>query len=358
MRSVSSLAEDYAAAKAPAVPAARSRLPALEALRFFEAAARHASFTKAAKELFVTQAAVSHRVQALEAELQVVLFRRLTRRLELTLDGERLAAGVRDGLERITRAVGDLDKQAEVGPLNVSTLPSFASRWLIPRLQRFQSAHPEIEVRLIAEDHAVDLWAANGADLAIRFGLGRYPGLSTTPLMADSVGPVCSPSLLARHGSAASVDALLDMPLLHDSVAERDDSGTGWKSWLAHVGTASDDPRLAIGPRFSHAHFAIEAALLGQGVALARTSLAADDLASGRLVRPLPQVAPTSFRYFLVCRSDVAQRRKVACFREWLISEAQSSAGGRSPGEGWSRSAGESAHSGACGFTPGPASAG
>jgi LysR family glycine cleavage system transcriptional activator len=309
------------------VPARRQRLPALDALRFFEAASRHASFTKAAQELCVTQAAVSHRVQALEAELRVRLFRRLTRRLELTVDGERLAEGVRDGLDRIARAVGDLDQRAEVGPLNVSMLPSFASRWLIPRLPRFQSAHPEIAVRVMAEDHSVDLWANNGADLAIRFGRGRYPGLATTPLMPDSIVPVCSPELLARHGPVATVDALLGMPLLHDSVAERDDSGTDWKSWLAHVGAASDDARLAIGPRFSHAHFAIEAALLGQGVAVARTSLAGDDLASGRLVRPLPQAAPTAFRYFLVCRPDVAQRRKIACFRDWLIAETRSAAG-------------------------------
>jgi LysR family transcriptional regulator, glycine cleavage system transcriptional activator len=270
---------------------------------------------------------VSHRVQALEAELRVPLFRRLTRRLELTPDGERLAAGVRDALERIARAVGDLDKNAGAGPLTVSALASFASRWLIPRLPRFQSAHPDIEVRLSAEDHAIDLWAANGTDVAIRFGRGHYPGLTTTPLMPDGVAPVCSPELLKRHRHVASVDALLDLPLLHDSVAERDDSGTGWKSWLAHAGASGDDPRLALGARFSHAHFAIEAALHGQGVALARTSLVADDLASGRLVRPLPQVAPSLFRYFLVCRPDIAEQRKIVCFRDWLVAETRRSAG-------------------------------
>ncbi len=321
-RPLLSLAEEGETAKTPQ-QAGRPRLPALDALRFFETAARHASFTRAAKELFVTQAAVSHRIQALEAELSVVLFHRLTRRLELTSEGERLAAGVRDGLDRIARAVGDLDKRAEAGPLTVSALPSFVSRWLIPRLPRFQAAHPEIEVRLSAEDQSVDLWAANGADLAIRFGRGNYPGLMSMPLMPDSVTPVCSPALLARHGPISTVDALLDMPLLHDSAADRDDSGSGWKSWLAHVGVMGDDPRLASGPQFSHAHLAIEAALLGQGVALARISLAGDDLLSGRLVRPLPEVAPTAYRYFLVCRSDVAQQRKIACFCAWLIAEVR-----------------------------------
>jgi LysR family glycine cleavage system transcriptional activator len=314
------------AREAAGTPMLRSRLPALEALRFFEAASRHASFTKAAKELCVSQAAVSHRIQALEAELGISLFRRLTRRVELTPEGERLAEGVRGGLARIARAIGDLDRGDEIGPLHVSVLPSFASRWLIPRLPRFQSAHPEVAVRVMAEDHMIDLWADSHADLAIRFGRGRYPSLATTPLMSDSIVPVCSPALLARHDEVTTVDALLDMPLLHDSAAERDDSGTDWRSWLAHVGAASDDRRLAAGARFSHAHLAIEAALLGQGVALARTSLASGDLAAGRLVSPLPLPAPTVYRYFLVCRPEVAQRRKIICFRDWLVAETRGEA--------------------------------
>lgn len=308
-------------------PLPRSRRPGLEGLRFFEAASRHGSFTKAAKELCVSQAAVSHRIQALEAELSVTLFRRLTRRVELTPEGERLAEGVRGGLACIARAIGDLDKGGESGPLHVSVLPSFASRWLIPRLPRFRAAHPDIAVRVMAEDHSVDLWADGPADLAIRFGRGRYPSLATTPLMADRIVPVCSPALLACHGPVATVDALLDLPLLHDSAVERDDSGSDWRSWLAYVGAEGDDARLALGPRFSHAHFAIEAALLGQGVALARTSLVGNDLASGRLVSPLPQAAPTNFRYFLVCRPDVAQQRKIVCFRDWLLAEMRGAAG-------------------------------
>jgi LysR family glycine cleavage system transcriptional activator len=307
----------------PPVPEGRARLPALDALRVFEAAARHASFTKAANEMCVTQAAVSHRIQALEVELGVVLFRRLTRRLELTAEGERLALGVRDALERIARTVGELDRRADSGPLKVSMLPSFASRWMIPRLPRFQAEHPEILVQINAEDHSVDLWAGHGADLAIRYGRGHYPGLSTIPLMPDSIAPVCSPAFLAVHGPVASVDDLLDLPLLHDTDAEQDDSGSGWRSWLTHVGAPSDDPRLAGGPRLSHAHFVIEAALLGQGVAMARTSLVAEDLAAGRLVRPLPQIAATVYRYYLVCRFDVAEQRKVACLRDWLLAEAQ-----------------------------------
>jgi LysR family glycine cleavage system transcriptional activator len=304
-------------------PGSRSRLPSLDALRVFEVAARHASFTRAAEELHVTQAAISHRIHALEAELGATLFHRLTRRLELTAEGERLAQGVRAGLERIVRAVSDLDRRSDAGPLTVSMLPSFASRYLIPRLPRFHRAYPEIEVRVLADGDSVDLIADAGTDLAIRFGRGHYPGLAATLLMPDHVVPVCSPRLLEQYGPVDTVDELLDMPLLLDSAAERDDSGTGWKSWLAHIGAAVDDRRIEIGTRFSQAHLAIEAAVLGQGVALARTSLAGDDIASGRLVRPLRQSAPTAFKYFLVCRPEAAQWRKVACFSAWLIDEVK-----------------------------------
>jgi LysR family glycine cleavage system transcriptional activator len=301
---------------------ARVRMPLLDALRVFETAARHASFTRAAEELHVTPGAVSHRIQALEADLKVALFRRLTRRLELTEAGVRLAAGVREGLDRIASAVQGLGADSHAGPLTVSMLPSFASRWLIPRLPRFHRRHPEIEVRVLAEDRPADLWSHDGPEVAIRFGRGRYPGLAVTPLMSDSVIPVCSPYLYSRHGWVDSVDALLAMPLLHDSAAEHDDSGSDWKSWLAHIGAPADDPRIGIGPRFSQAHLAIEAALLGQGVALARTSLLGADLASGRLVSPLPRFAPTAYRYFLVCRPEIVDRSKTARFCEWLIAEA------------------------------------
>jgi len=299
----------------------RARLPALDALRVFESAARHLSFTRAAEELHVTQAAVSHRINALETELGLALFRRLNRRLELTEDGEGLVVGVREGLMRMVRAVAELDRRSESRPLAISVLPSFASRWLVPRLPRFHHAHPEIEVRVLADEHPVKLLDGHGAEVAVRFGLGNYPGLAVTPIIADSVGPVCSPLLLARYGFIDTVDALLDMPLLYDSVAERDDSGSGWATWLAHMGAPADVACLANGPRMSQAHLAIEAALLGHGVALARTSLVGDDLAAGRLVRVLPQTAPTVFRYFFVSRPEVSERRRIAGFRDWLVAE-------------------------------------
>jgi LysR family glycine cleavage system transcriptional activator len=139
----------------------------------------------------------------------------------------------------------------------------------VPRLPRFHHAHPEIELRVLADEHPVKLLDGHGAEVAVRFGLGAYPGLAVTPIVADSIGPVCTPLLLARHGIIETVDALLGMKLLSDSAAERDDSGSGWASWLAHVGAPADAARLANGPRMSQAHLVIEAALLGHGVALA-----------------------------------------------------------------------------------------
>src|SRR5262249_19767059 len=235
------------------------RLPSLDALRVFEASARHASFTKAAKELHITQTAVSHRIRNLETDLGIVLFRRLTRRLELTAEGERLAHGIREGLERIQLAILDLDDQVTAGPLVVSMLPSFAARWLLPRLPRFNRVHPDIAVQVQAEPELADLRAGN-VHLAIRFGRGRYPGLSVTPLMSATVVPVCSPRLLERYGPIESVDDLLRVPWLYDSEAERDNSGTDWKSWLVHVGSPRQEPD-RMGQHFSQAHLAIDAAV-------------------------------------------------------------------------------------------------
>jgi len=178
----------------------------------------------------------------------------------------------------------------------------------------------------MADEEPVNLQAEDGAAVAIRFGLGAYPGLSATPLATDSVGPVCTPLLLSRYGVIETVDELLDMPLLHDATADGDASGTGWKSWLAQVGVRGDEPRLGVGSRFTQAHLALEAALLGQGVAMARTSLASDSLAAGRLVRVLPQIAPSAYRYFFVCRPEAAWRPKVARFRDWLRVEMKATA--------------------------------
>src|SRR5215469_7454612 len=225
-----------------------SRMPPLDSLRAFEAAARRLSFTQAAEELYVTQGAVSQRVKALENDLKVQLFRRLTRRLELTAEGERLALGVREGLERIVNAIADIDSQAKGRALTVSVLPSFAARWLMPRLPRFHELHPEIDVQVVADGRPLDL-DLSGLDSAIRFGHGKYPGLQTVYLMPDSVVPVCSPKLLAGRAPIRTVADLMALPLLHDTPTESDHSKSDWASWLAHVG--APPVRLDSGLRFN-----------------------------------------------------------------------------------------------------------
>jgi len=295
------------------------RLPSLDALRAFECAARHASFTKAAEELHVTQSALSHRISALERELGMVLFRRLTRRLELSPAGEVLARGMRRALDEITQAVGDMQLDRVSRPLTVSVLPSFAMRWLIPRLARFQALHPEIEVRVIAEA-GISTLRGGAADLGLRFGRGRYPDLQATKLMPDSLFPVCSPALQKQIGRIASPADIARYPLLFDHEAENDSSGTGWASWLRQVG-APEVP-CKEGLRFNRADLMLEAAASGLGLALARRSLVLADLAAGRLVRALPHEAPTLYDYSLVCQPEMADRPAVAAFRDWLLVEA------------------------------------
>jgi LysR family transcriptional regulator, glycine cleavage system transcriptional activator len=295
------------------------RLPSLDSLRAFESAARHLSFTRAGDELHVTQSALSHRISALEDELGVKLFRRLTRKLELTAAGETLAAGVRRGLAEIARAVGAIDRKTGAEPLAVSALPSVATRWVVPRLPRFRNLYPDIDVRITADSTLVNL-QAHEADLAVRFGPGVYPGLHVIRLMSDSVFPVCSPRLLAERGPITQPAQIADWPLLHDMPTELDGSGSGWSHWLNHVGAG--EISCAEGLRFNQAILALEAAANGLGVALVRRSLIGDDLASGRLVRLLPHEAPTLFSYYIVCLPESVDRPAVSAFCKWLVAEA------------------------------------
>jgi LysR family glycine cleavage system transcriptional activator len=296
-----------------------ARMPSLDTLRIFAVAARHASFTKAAGELHLTQSAVSHRVRALEEELGVSLFDRLTRRLELTHAGRALAQRVDQAVADIARAIAGLDRTENAQRLTVTVGPSVASRLLIPRLPRFHAQNPDIELQLISDPRLFDLRAA-GIDLAIRFGRGTYPGYAVTKLMPDLVLPVCSPRFIARHGPVATIEALLELPLLHDSSTESEGSGSDWRSWLDHLGWPGTVRRG--GQRFSDAGLVIEAAVGCLGVALARASLVSDHMANGTLICPLRLVAPTAFAYYLVGLPEAASHAKVVCFRDWLLAEA------------------------------------
>lgn len=295
------------------------RLPPFDSLYVFAVASRHLSFTAAAVELHRTQSAVSHRIKALEAELGVLLFTRLTRRLALTPAGEALAQRVKQAIADIDQTISELRSASQPRRIRVTALPSVASRWLMPRLSRFFDLNPDIGVQVIADSRLVDL-RVEGVDLAIRFGRGRYPGYSSSLLMRDRVLPVCSPKLMAEHADTSTIDALLKLPLLHDSAAEGDGSLSDWRSWCIQLGR-KNSPCHA-GQRFSDATLLIEAAALGFGVALTRFSLVADLLSKGTLICPLPLATPTAFSYYLVALPEAAVLPIIVRFHRWLRAEA------------------------------------
>jgi LysR family glycine cleavage system transcriptional activator len=312
------------------------RIPSLDALRIFVVAARHLSFTEAADALHLTQSAISHRIRGLEDALGVPLFNRLTRRLELTAHGRALARRLEPAINEIDRSVVELTQtEDDAGPLKVTMSPSLASHWLIPRLPHIRSRHPDLNVQVIADHQPLDL-RSRGIDLAIRFCRTPQPGYAqpgyaqpayaqpayaVTRLMGDRVIPVCAPALLEQHGPIESIDDLLSLPLLDDDWSCTScDSGSGWRAWLDYHGRP--DAKCRPGQQFSDSGMLIDAAVLGLGVALSRLSLAADRLARGALVAPLPLTAPTTFSYHLLCLPELVDRPKIALFRSLLIDEA------------------------------------
>jgi LysR family glycine cleavage system transcriptional activator len=288
-------------------------LPPLNGLRAFEAAARHLSFTRAAEELGVTQAAISHQVKALEERLGVQLFRRLNRALLLTDAGQQYLPELRDAFDRIDAATERLLAQDSRGPLTISTLRSFAAKWLVPRLGRFRALHPEIDVRIAPSEHLTD-FSREDVDLALRYGRGDWPGLHAEWLMTEDIFPVCSPRLLEDPQGLRKPEDLVRFPLLHD------DHHGNWRVWLLAAGVEGVEP--ARGTTFTDSSMVVQAAVEEQGVALARGALAADDLAAGRLVRPFDISLPAEFAYYVVCPEATAERPKITAFREWLVAEA------------------------------------
>ncbi len=289
-------------------------LLSLNALRAFEATARRLSFKEAARELFVTPGAVSQQVKALEEGLNVQLIRRLTRAIELTEAGHTLLAGLREPFQRISDAVESLAERDSTGPLILSVLPSFAAKWLVPRLGRFQTAHPEIDLRISATNHSVD-FTREDADAAIRHGLGKYPGLRSDWLLSGELFPVCSPKLLEGPRPLKKPEDLRHHTLLHAT------PGNEWSLWLRAQGAEGVDA--ARGPHFSDDALMLEAALEGQGVAISRGPLVAGDLADGSLVRPFQLTIPEELAYYLVCPEATAGRPKIGAFRTWLLAEAE-----------------------------------
>lgn len=296
------------------------RLPPLNSLRVFEAVARHLSITKAADELSVTPAAVSHQVKTLEDHLDVPLFHRVNRNLLLTDAGQACLPGIREGFERLSAAIQEIDNLGEAGILSVSVAPSFAAKWLVPRLDSFAAQHPDIDVRVSASMHLMDFERDN-VDLAIRYGAGRYPNLQVERLLKEEVFPVCSPKLLEGQQPLSSPDALRHHTLLHDDSPEDDISCPTWPMWLKAASVADVDG--SRGPRFNQSSLVIEAAVLGRGVAMAKARLAAADLAEGRLVKPFEGSLPVDFAYYIVCPDSKLKLRKVGVFRDWLREQAE-----------------------------------
>jgi len=289
-----------------------TRLPPLNALRAFEAAARHLSFTRAAEELSVTQAAVSHQIKTLEERLGVRLFQRRNRALLLTAEGQLYYPDVQRAFALLGEATAKLTAADNRGVLTLSTLPSFAARWLVPRLGGFIDRHPEIDLRLATTQRLVD-FARDQVDAAIRYGSGRYPGLSVTLLLTEEIFPVCSPALLARIPLACPQD-LRKHKLLHDHGVDE------WDRWLEAARVPGIDS--AHGYWYRDSSLLLQAAVAGQGVALGRSVLAADDLAAGRLVRPFSLALPSTNAYYFVCPEGSAQRGKIAAFSDWVLAEA------------------------------------
>jgi LysR family glycine cleavage system transcriptional activator len=293
----------------------RQRLPPLNALKAFEAAARHESFTRAAQELFVTQGAVSHQVKALEQELGLKLFNRERQRLVITEAGRDYLNVVRDAFDRIAVGTELLLQRQNAGVLTVSTSPDFAAKWLVHRLGHFVEAHPDIDLRVSASLHHVD-FAREEVDLAVRHGEGDWPGLDAVMLCSEQMFPVCSPKLLSGRRGRVRLTDVLKLPLIHTG------DRSLWTRWLAAAGV---DDRCAIhGPVLNRDAISIDAAINGQGVALTRTTLCAWDLINGRLVRPFAEALPLSKSYWIVCPKVVAAQPKIATFRDWLLSEASS----------------------------------
>ena len=296
----------------------RRRLPPLNALRAFEAAARHLNFSRAADELSVTPGAVSQQIQNLEDYIGAALFKRTPRGLLLTDAAQTALPALREAFDRLAEAASLLTAAVDGRRLTLTAPPSFAAKWLVPRLGRFETAHPQVDVWLSADMELVDF--ANGeVDLAVRYGGGPYPGLEVTRLMRETVIPVMSPELNATAPLATPCD-LAGHVLLHDGSPDADESCPDWQMWLAARGVKGVDG--SRGPRFNQSSLVIEAAVAGRGVALAKRTLAQDDLDAGRLVAPMAITTSVDFAYYVVHPKAKARMPQVKAFVSWIQAEA------------------------------------
>jgi len=310
------------------------RLPPLNALRAFEAAARHLSFKKASRELHVTPGAVGHQVKLLEDHLGTPLFVRLTRALELTGEAQAMLPKVREGLDALHAAMQRAREREHTHPLAVVSPPNFAARWLVPRLASFAEKHPDIELHLtsrqeMVDEGADDLGLVPGLDAPaeapvaiVRFGSGHYPGTRSDEVFSARYIPVCSPKLLAGSHPLRKPADLRYHTLLHDDTVLEEGKRPSWSDWLQLAGVEGVDATR--GPHFGDAALALDAAIEGLGVTLAIEPLLGADIKSKRLAVPFRIPAPTGYSYYLVTPEGAAESSAVSSFRSWLLEEAAS----------------------------------
>lgn len=294
------------------------RLPPISSLRALEAVARFLSFTKAAKQLHVTQSAVSHQIKLLEDLWEVKLFERTGRNFAVTRAGQEIADVTRDFFDRLSRTLDSLHAAPSREPLRVDTLQSFAVKWLVPRLGSFHQLHPEIDIWISTHEYLVQI-DYDEVDIAIHLGDGHFPGLHSRLLFREEVFPVCTPEFLTRFGKPASPKGLLEYPLL---LRLREPGHTNWKEWFEAAGIP--DVRLKEGPRFPDTNMALQSAMDGRGIALARTAHVIEDLAAGRFVRLFDVPCPSNVAYYLVCSPGQQDRPNVVAFRDWILTEISS----------------------------------
>lgn len=291
------------------------RLPPLNSLKVFEAAARHLSFTRAAEELFVTQAAVSHQIKAIEEFLGLKLFRRRNRSLLLTEEGQSYFLDIKDIFSSIAEATDKVLERSEKGALTISLPPSFAIQWLVPRLADFNQQEPDIDVRIKAVD-SDDNFLTDDVDVAIYYGRGSWPGLRIDKLYQEYLIPLCSPGLLMSNKSLTCLADLKHHTLLHDT------SRKEWKQFVKK--NDIEGVNVNHGPIFSHTTMVLQAAVHGQGVALGNNVLAQPELDAGRLVSPFDEVLLSKNAFYVVCHESQADTGRIATFRDWMIAKAAS----------------------------------
>ena len=290
-------------------------IPPFLSVRVFEAAARSGSFARAAEELGITPGAVSQHIRVLEEFAGQPLFRRLGRGVELTDAGHAAFGHASAAMAEMIQAGRAMRESLRGRRISVSTAPSFASKWLIPRLSQFQESYPDVEVRISADIALVD-FAVSDIDLTIRYGPGGYQGLYCERLMSESVVVVASPRLLEGRPPLQTAADLMDLPLIHDDAPERDPSCPTWTMWFAARGQRRDDAERGL--RFNQSSLALEAAVAGKGLVLAKRQLALRDIGAGQLVTPLAAADPVGFAYWLVWPRGRRFEPAQAAFLSWL----------------------------------------